>query len=209
MSDVSSIRAPEPAPMGLHPRVNRLADFVKSHQQPILFAGVCLQAIVLIAMIAIHAAPYLVGERIILKVVPIDPRDFFRGDYVILGYEANRLPAGGIPGIAPPRFWWSRRDRSQESNDKTVYVTVEPDADGRHWHAKDYSTEMPSTGKYLRGKYSSSNVFGAPITYGIEAYYVQEGEGQRLEQRRNSQHLSAEIAVAPWGQAKLVRLIEE
>src|SRR5258708_2650618 len=119
MSDDSSVPPAGTRPSGLHPRIDRLADFVKSHQQPILFAGVCLQALVLIAMIAIHAAPYLVGERIVLKVVPIDPRDVFRGDYVILGYEINRLPAAGIPGISPPRFWWSRRDRSQESNDKT------------------------------------------------------------------------------------------
>ena len=43
--------------------------------------------------------------------------------------------------------------------------------------------------------------------FGIEAYYVQEGEGRRLENLIRQRRLLAEVAV--WhGQAKLVRLVE-
>ena len=32
------------------------------------------------------------GEEILLKVSPVDPRDFLRGDYVSLSYEINTAP---------------------------------------------------------------------------------------------------------------------
>jgi uncharacterized membrane-anchored protein len=191
--------------------VNHAADYLKARQKLILFAGIALQTIVLVAMVVMHGLPYVVGERILLKVVPVDPRDMFRGDFVVLNYEISRLPPEGIPGIQPYHFWWSRRfDQNQaaEIQDRTVYVTVEPEADGRHWHAVKFSTDRPASGKYLRGTYSARN-FGSPLQFGIEAYFVEEGQGKELESLRNSKHLSAEIAVAPWGQAKLVRLVEE
>jgi uncharacterized membrane-anchored protein len=190
-------------------RLNQVADYLKAHQKLILFAGISLQTIVLVAMVVMHGLPYVVGERILLKVVPVDPRDMFRGDFVVLNYEISRLPPEGIPGIQPYHFWWSRRTfRTEETQDRTVYVTVEPEADGRHWHAVKFSTERPATGKYLQGTYSARN-FGSPLQFGIEAYFVEEGQGRELESLRNSKHLSAEIAVAHWGQAKLVRLVEE
>lgn len=189
--------------------LDQLVDFLKARQRLVLFAGIAFQAIVLVSMIVMHGIPYIIGDRIVLKVVPVDPRDMFRGDFVVLNYEISRLPPEGIPGIQPYRFWWARHvNQSAETQDKTVYVTVEPDADGRHWRGVKYSTERPTAGKFLRGTYSPGR-FGSPLQFGIEAYFVEEGHGKDLEQLRNSQHLSAEIAVAPWGQAKLVRLIEE
>lgn len=190
-------------------RLDQLVDFLRARQKLVLFAGVALQAIVLVSMVVMHGLPYVIGDRIVLRVVPVDPRDMFRGDFVVLNYEISRLPPEGIPGIEPYHFWWSRRvNQSADSQDKTVYVTVEPDADGRHWHGVKYSTERPSAGKFLRGTYSARN-FGGPLQFGIEAYFVEEGRGKDLESLRNSTHLAAEIAVAPWGQAKLVRLVEE
>lgn len=209
MSDVPLNSGAPPGIAHASNRLNRLADFLTTHQRLTLFAGVAFQAIVLVSMVVMHGLPYVVGDRILLKVVPVDPRDMFRGDFVVLNYEISRLPPEGIPGIQPYRFWWSRRvNQTEETQDRTVYATVEPDADGRHWHAVKFSTERPATGKFLRGTYSARN-FGSPLQFGIEAYFVEEGQGMELEKLRNSQHLSAEIAVAPWGQAKLVRLVEE
>lgn len=189
--------------------IERAIVFTKNRQRLILFAAICLQVIVLVSMIGLHAAPYLVGDRILLRVVPIDPRDIFRGDYVVLSYDISRVPAAGIAGIPQSGNWWSRRtNRDAWLADRMVYVTLEPEPDGRHWKAGTISTEQPASGKFIRGTYSPQ--FGqAPIQYGIEAYYVQEGHGRDLEQLRNSRRLSAEIALAPWGQAKLVQLIAE
>jgi uncharacterized membrane-anchored protein len=52
-----------------------------------------------------------------------------------------------------------------------------------------------------------TNPWSNRIDFGIEAYYVQEGEGRRLEQLIRQRQLMAEVAV--WhGRAKLVRLVE-
>jgi uncharacterized membrane-anchored protein len=31
------------------------------------------------------------GEEVLLKTLPVDPRDLFRGDYVILRYDVSRV----------------------------------------------------------------------------------------------------------------------
>ncbi len=87
-------------------------------------------------------------------------------------------------------------------------MALEPDADGQHWKAGAASTEMPWAGSFIRGVYSPQSR-QSPLQFGIDAYCVQEGEGKDLERLRNTRQLSAEIALAPWGQAKLGRLVEE
>ena len=46
-----------------------------------------------------------------------------------------------------------------------------------------------------------------PVKFGIEAFYVQEGTGGEWERLRNARRLAAEVALAPWGKAKLRRLV--
>jgi uncharacterized membrane-anchored protein len=186
------------------PWFEAVASWIKSHARAFLFVAVVFQLLVLLSMIAIHSAPLVFGERILLRVRPVDPRDFFRGDYVILSYDFSRLPPGGVPGMPVKSSW--RRGWNDDAwlADRTVYVSLQPAADGKHYQSAGVSLERPTTGPYLRGAYSPG--FGNQLQFGIEAYYVQEGEGKLLEQQRNAGNLSAEIALAPWGQAALCRL---
>ncbi len=55
-----------------------------------------LSLVVLAWMLVSHAWPLWTGESIYLRVRPVDPRDLFRGDYVILAYDIDRL------ALAPP-----------------------------------------------------------------------------------------------------------
>ncbi|HLJ10926.1 MAG TPA: GDYXXLXY domain-containing protein [Planctomycetaceae bacterium] len=186
----------------------RTVGFVRARQRLVIFLSVMLQAAVLVGMIVFHALPYLVGDRILLRVIPIDPRDLFRGDYVILSYEITRVPPEGIDGIPQRGNWWSRRvNRDDWLHERRVFVGLEPEADGQHWHATSYSTRRPVSGKFICGKNTGN--WTTPLEFGIEAYYVEEGKGRNIESMRNAKKLSAEVALAPWGQAKLVRLVEE
>lgn len=182
--------------------VNTAVEWLGSHRGPILISAAIAQVVLLGGMILIESLPLLIGERVILKVTPIDPRDFFRGDYVILNYEFNRLQITQDPGDN------SVNDAELiSSSDRAVYVPLERDADGRHWRGTTAKLSKPSGVKYLRGRITGD--YRQRLQFGIEAYYVQEGKGLELEKIRNSRNLSAEVAIAPWGQAKLVRLIEE
>src|SRR5262245_63007025 len=57
------------------------------------------------------------GREIALPIVPVDPRDLFRGDYVELGYAVGQVPARLIEGPPP-------------QPNAAFYVTLEKAQDG-------------------------------------------------------------------------------
>jgi len=171
-------------------RLSRTVDWLKAREKPLVCLGVAFQMLVLVGMIATRAAPHLTGQTVLLRVVPVDPRDMFRGDYVILGYEFSR--PGRIPGLPTNAY-------GPEWQGRTVYVTLAPEADGVHWRPDKYGLTPPTSGKYLRGTLGR----GGRLEFGIESYYVQEGKGRMYEDAMRSRRLWAEVSVAPNGQAAL------
>ena len=55
------------------------------------FLFVLLQVLILCGMIAYREYWVKTGEKVFLRVSPVDPRDLFRGDYVSLHYEISDL----------------------------------------------------------------------------------------------------------------------
>ncbi len=160
------------------------------------------QVSILSGMIVLDSLPYMLGETIRLKVIPVDPRDLFRGDYVILGYDFTNPDFNLIAGLnnTDDSNW---RQRTGE----TVYVTLnkpaaDKDAANNIWTTKRVSLQLPEGGTFLCGTLHYNQ-----LDCGIEAYYVQEGEGRRIEEAiRSNRKVAAEIVV--WrGQAKLKRVI--
>jgi len=88
---------------------------------------------------------------------------------------------------------------------QTIYVRLEPDADGKHWHSIGYELEPPSEGKFIRGTVMGN----ATVDYGIEQFFVQEGRGRDYEQAVLDRKLSAEIAVDGDGNSQIKRLVIE
>lgn len=167
--------------------------WIRSRQRTVIFATIAFQMIVLGSMVVQHGHTLLTGDSILLKVAPVDPRDPLRGDYVILRYEFSSLwPQGSGK--------WDEQRAGEE-----VYVTLEPDADGKHWRGVSASWERPQSGRYIRGRVESS----WSHEFGIEAYFVQEGQGKEYESARNAHRLSAEIALTRDGTATLKRLVLE
>ncbi len=172
--DIGAKKA-ETAPLASAPRFESLA----------IAAAVLLQVLVLGVMILGRTVPYIGAKTVLLQVVPIDPRDLFRGDYVTLGYDISRLSGRTYQPGQP------------------VFVTLVPDADGRHYHAGEFLTEPPASGIFIRGK---AGAYGR-ATYGIESYYVQEGTGHDYENAVRTQHLWAEVALDHHGNPALRRLV--
>ncbi len=71
-----------------------------------------LQTIILGYIIESRAAILRSGTEVLLKTTPVDPRDFLRGDYVVLNYEISSVPAqtvvGGLPTIPGEQTLWVR-----------------------------------------------------------------------------------------------------
>lgn len=148
-----------------------------------------LQFGVLGTMIANEMRPHLTGTTIHVSTVPVDPRDLFRGDYVILRYEFSSL--GSVPGGN------SIVDGTKE---QTVFVKMEQDGDV--WAASGISRSRPKDGVFLRG---TVNPYGNEIVYGIESYFVQEGTGKAIEDamRIGENRVIVELNVAPNGKASI------
>lgn len=194
MSD-ANVSWSEPRMLGAS--LDRGMRWLKARERPLLVAAVAVQAVVLLSMAATHAATHWFGETVLVRVVPVDPRDLFRGDYVVLSYEFSRVPDDGIEGIAdsavrPDEFFDVR-----EHVGRTVYVSLVPEPDGKHLKPAKMSIHKPAEGPFLRGRIAGWN----RIEYGIEAFYLQEGRGLDYEKAVQTRRLSAELAVTADGTA--------
>jgi len=108
------------------------------------------------------------GEEVLLNTVPIDPRDLFRGDYVVLRYEISNLD----PEI------FDTNDVTFKPGDK-VYVALDTtDGFGK---ATGIYLIPPNQGLYIKGVAKSSWMNSVEIEYGIESYFVPEGRGREIE----------------------------
>ncbi|RXH07275.1 GDYXXLXY domain-containing protein [Bradyrhizobium guangzhouense] len=167
-------------------------------------AAILLQCALLILMVADRLQILREGREVTLQTRPLDPRDLLRGDYVTLGYDITQLPAGALAG-----------QPSTERN-PIVFVRLAPDADGLYQavsvHAAPVAVTAPDV--LIRGRVtyscgSNGRIFCDKLTirYGLESYFVPEGEGKKLEQARNQQQLRVVAAVLPSGRAAIKRLL--
>ncbi|CAB1065998.1 hypothetical protein D1BOALGB6SA_10797 [Olavius sp. associated proteobacterium Delta 1] len=165
--------------------------------------------IVIAVLLQIMVLGYMAGERehilrygkiIYLRTAPIDPRDLFRGDYVRLNYEISNIPARNLP----------RGDATGVTKGEKVYVNLKEYSNGLY-ELDHVSIKEPPTGIYLVGRSPYDyrhRLLGHPmrLNYGIEAYFVQQGKGRRIEQRLGSRNqlqipLEMQIAVGRNGKA--------
>jgi uncharacterized membrane-anchored protein len=164
----------------------------------------------ILAMVFQRAAILRDGREVRLEVVPVDPRDLFRGDYVVLDY---RISTVSLPKDAPPAF-----TRGQK-----VFVTLQPGENGKA-KAVAIASERPSAagtdiviaGTVLAPSVCPFNELGimdckagnraARVKYGLESYFVPQGEGKKIETTAKAR-LEVVAAVAPSGQAAIKRLL--
>jgi uncharacterized membrane-anchored protein len=158
------------------------------------YALVALQLLLLGGLIAGKQITLATGEPVLLKTDPVDPRDLFRGDYVALSYEISRLEP------------WKRSGGSFKKGD-LVYVTLR--RQGRFWVAETADKAPPEDGRlFIRGRAVQIASDGMRVEYGIESYFVPEGQGRELE-REAGRGLTVEAAVDRHGRAVIRHVLRE
>ena len=167
--------------------------WLKARERKILWVTAAAQLVILVGMIALRAIPLMTGQTVLVRVTPVDPRDFFRGDYVILSYDFSQARPEDVQ-VMRDEGW---KQRNWEG--RTVYVPLVPDSIPGHWRAERATVVKPGRGPFLKGQMER---YGS-LKFGIEAYYVQEGTGRVYEQAIRDRKLSAELAVTSSGQAAL------
>jgi uncharacterized membrane-anchored protein len=167
----------------------------------ILVAAAIMSA-ALIYMIWDRMSLVTTGRVVTLKVVPVDPRDMFRGDYVILNYKISRLNLNEIAG-----------DTDIEGRG-AIYVTLAETAG--LWEAVSVSRKFPDVSggqAVIRGEVASAyrdrqedreNV--VTVIYGIESFFVPEGKGRPIENERNQDNVTVDVALGSDGRAAIKAL---
>ncbi|MBX9587965.1 MAG: GDYXXLXY domain-containing protein [Hyphomonadaceae bacterium] len=162
----------------------------------IALAAVALaQTGVLAAMVIDRTLLLKNGREITLPIVPVDPRDLFRGEYVRLGYEINTVPGALLVGPPP-------------AHNAAFYVTLEKNPQGG-WTPVKVSAALPHEPNpnriVLKGR--SRFLTSMQVRYGIESYFVPEGQGKRLEELARERKMAARVAVDARGNAAIKGLI--
>lgn len=167
-------------------------------------AALCFQLLLVAGMGLWKQSIVWRGREITLEASPVDPWDPFRGDYVALGYSVGQIPESML------------RDRHRSGHrdlkiGDVIYVMLI--RDGAYWHAKQALMVKPTNGVFLRGRVENIEFdqAGKPsllrLTYGIESWFVQRGEGRKIEnvQRGSRPIIAATVSVTPEGVAILRR----
>ncbi|TYO66455.1 GDYXXLXY domain-containing protein [Bradyrhizobium hipponense] len=168
--------------------------------------AILIQCALLILMVADRMQILRGGLEVTLQTQPVDPRDLLRGDYVVLRYDISQLPAGALAG------------QPAAERNPVMFVKLAPNAGGLYEAISVHAEPVPVTAPevLIRGRLAHGTSCGAAgrafcdkltIRYGLESYFVPEGEGKKLEQARNQQKLRVVASVLPSGRAAIKRLL--
>jgi uncharacterized membrane-anchored protein len=156
------------------------------------------QTSVLGAMVIERVRLLKAGREITLPIVPVDPRDLFRGEYVRLGYTVGTVPIRLLEGPRP-------RDN------EAFYVVLEKKPDGG-WQSIKLASAMPQETSpdriVLKARATYWPAIGPTdasvrVRYGIESYFVPEGRGKKLEDLARDKKLATLVAVDGRGNAAI------
>ncbi len=165
---------------------------------------VLLQTAILGYMIEGRAGILRSGTEVLLKTAPVDPRDLLRGDYVILTYDISTISTTSVTGQKP-----------ETGDAERLHVRLKPGTDG-YWIVSEASFDP------LQAEEGSVILLSMPVTiydwewqnagnltvsYGIERYYVPEGEGKPIEDGRNQGRVSVAVRISDTGQGQIRALM--
>lgn len=164
-------------------------------------AAFAVQAGLLGYMLVARASLLANGAEIRLPVIPVDPRDFLRGDYVILSYPMSTLKPAELAG--EDDFRWG----------DTVHVELVQDSE--IWKPVALHRTKPEGVTSILGSVTSvsypancAELSCAVLSadYNLEKFFVPEGEGRALETLRNDQRVEVDAVLSESGHAMLKRL---
>jgi uncharacterized membrane-anchored protein len=190
--------------------MSTLGGLLRRELNPLMAAIICSVVLVgtLVLMIQGRAAILREGTEIVLKTAPVDPRDLMRGDYVRLRYEA----ISSVNGALLEEVW------PEQDSFLPLWLTLAPGEDGlgqiravtleKPENASVDAVYLRSDPVRLRGEDNPrTGSMTLALTFGIERYYVPEGEGLEIEAARNEGRTTVAIRVSEAGVAQIARLM--
>jgi len=173
------------------------------------FVGiVAAQVGIVVLLAAFHESALLAGARVRLKVVPVDPRSLFMGQYLALGYEAetinlNRVAHEGL-------------DLANVKGEQVAVILREDGGVGHPLAVKNLPCpkQMPS-GEFCLGAHALRLEDDTlRVQFYLDRYYVPEAkaaDAERLLREAWAKNgvVLAEIATNERGGGQIVRILVE
>jgi uncharacterized membrane-anchored protein len=147
------------------------------------------------------------GQAITLQTAPVDPRDLLRGDYVALSYDVSRVPVDLLRT--------SRRHDNEVVG--TVYVRLKRGENQAPASIVAASLEAPLEAALAADEIDlkgtsldrwQDGVEAINVQYGLERFYVPEGEGRAIEQGLGERQFTMRIAVGENGDPQIKALYD-
>ena len=159
-------------------------------------------------IIAGRAAILRDGKEVLLKIQPVDPRDFLRGDYVWLTYEIRDVPVKLVENAPAGEF---------VTEEGLMFVRLGKDSDG-YWRVRSASLGEASAKAVaqdevdIRGTVTGGWTLGPEgsfsVNYGMDRYYVPEGEGRAIETDMRERPFGILAAVSSDGTPQIKALMD-
>lgn len=158
-----------------------------AHLRTPVILALLLQLAILLYLGSFNMYVLAAGRSVLLKTVPVDPRDIFRGDYLALTYDISSIKETG------------HHDLNQE-----IFVILKKG--DPYWSVSYVSDKMPKvSGEQvaLKGKIDCLLQDQIHVHYGLEQYFVAEGKAVLPPRARPD----VEIAVDQFGNATIKQLL--
>lgn len=170
---------------------------------------VALQLLLLLGLVGRHSYTLATGTEVTLKSEPFDPWDPLKGQYVRLRYNISTFQLTDTTGAAPPF-----------QSGQMVWVTLKEGAP--FWTVTTVTKERPAVGPdevAVRARvqwvqwwqdlkeppFAEFRNGQVSLEYGVEEFYVPEGEGPKLEQQRDG--ITVKAKVDRFGQMALSQVL--
>lgn len=129
--------------------------------------------------------PYINGETAVLRTMPVDPFDIFRGQYITLRYELSTLDA---------------LENVKEGD--AVFVTLKENADGI-FDAFGVGIDLPKETIFIKGTVTRVFEGKMNVQYGIEQYFFERNA------EFSTNDMDVEVKIDKFGQARITRLLRD
>ena len=176
-----------------------------------LLVAVTFQTAILTQMVWAQITLLRSPTEVVLESAPVDPRDLFRGDYVILNYAIASFETGEIPidetldydddayvvlKIASPYATPVRVLAALPENLQPDEAVIRGQV---NWV---YRPEDPTTSMNCE-----ENCPAISLSYPLDSYFVPEGTGTEIEKYRNERALGVIVALNEEGDAAIKGLM--
>ncbi|MCA0969628.1 GDYXXLXY domain-containing protein [Halobacillus litoralis] len=160
-----------------------------------IYSLLALQILFLVLMSAGFYAMDSFGETIKLRTAPVDPRDPFYGDYVILNYEVENFASSK----------WEGGENIERGGKVNLLVERAEDGVYQLVKASDGPLDAQEAQLVLDARMEWHDQYNETyrVDLGMDRYYVEENTGSEWE---GMDDRIVTIVLAPWGQKKIASI---